>query len=201
MQISTVSGHGGLAKHSCWSSSRSCIRTTSQAYQLILSLWTSQKLSLKFRMRSSYISSYISYYGIQGQTLAWVKDFLRMRQQSVVVDGCKSSSSSVLSGVPQGSVLGPMLFLAFLNDLPACVSSSVRLFADDTIMYRPIKSATDIGILQKDLEHLDNWSETWQMDFHPSNCEVMRVQRSKKQLVDPPTYTLQGHGLKWVQCI
>ena len=143
----------------------------------------------------------LDYYGIQGQTLAWVKDFLRDRQQSVVVDGCKSSSSSVLSGVPQGSVLGPMLFLAFINDLPSCVSSSVRLFADDTIMYRPITSTSDTGILQKDLENLDKWSETWQMDFHPSKCEVMRVQRGKKQLVNPPTYTLQGQSLKWVHGI
>ena len=82
-------------------------------------------------------------YGIRGDTLKWIKDFLDNRKQSVVTNGISSSPIPVSSGVPQGSVLGPILFLAYINDLPEQVRSRVRLFADDTAMYLCISSLSE----------------------------------------------------------
>ena len=78
----------------------------------------------------------LHYYGIQGSVLNWIQSFLTSRSQQVVIENSVSDTVSVSSGVPQGSVLGPCLFLFFINDLPDCVSSNVRLFADDTILSR-----------------------------------------------------------------
>ena len=77
----------------------------------------------------------LDFYGIRGNTLNWIKDFLDNRNQSVLLNGSNSDSIPVSSGVPQGSVLGPILFLTYINDLPDQVRSRVRLFADDTAMY------------------------------------------------------------------
>src|SRR3989442_494648 len=96
-------------------------------------------------------------YGFQGDVLNWIKSFLSDRTQQVVVENSASNEVSVFSGVPQGSVLRPCLFLFFINDLPDCVSSDVRLFADDTILYRSIKSHNDHIILQNDLISLEHW--------------------------------------------
>ena len=76
--------------------------------------------------------SKLHFYGIRGKTLSWIKDFLDSRSQAVVLNGVKSDKIAVSSGVPQGSVFGPILFLAYINDLPDQVKSRVRIFADDT---------------------------------------------------------------------
>lgn len=114
-------------------------------------------------------------YGIQGQTNNWIKCFLHGRSQQVLVDNEMSDSVPVLSGVPQGSVLGPCLFLFFINDLPDSLSSSSRLFADDVVLYRKIKSQFDIDALQSDLTSLDLWAQDWQMEFNVSKCQVLSV--------------------------
>ena len=83
----------------------------------------------------------LDYYGIRGGTLSWIKEFLSGRSQQVVLEGQKSSQKEVLSGVSQGTVLGPLLFLAFINDLPDVVKTSdARLFADDCLLYRHIRN-------------------------------------------------------------
>ena len=89
------------------------------------------------------LSSKLHHYGVRGQTLAWIQSFLSDRCQQVVVDGEKSTAAPVTSGVPQGTVLGPLLFLVYINDLPSKVQSTTRLFADDCLMYRVIKSKDD----------------------------------------------------------
>ena len=118
-------------------------------------------------------------YGIRGNTLNWVKDFLDNRSQSVLLNGSNSDSFPLSSGVPQGSVLGPILFLAYINDLPDQVKSRVRLFADDTAMYLALDKQGDSEILQKDLESLEKWEKLWDMSFNPSKCQVIHVTRSK----------------------
>lgn len=111
----------------------------------------------------------------------------------MVVDGENSYSAPVISGVPQGTVLGPLLFLIFINDLPQTIQSNVRLFADDCIVYRELNSSYDCEILQQDLHNLENWERTWGMEFHPAKCNVMRVTNSRQPVVKP--YTLKGHQL------
>ena len=81
------------------------------------------------------------------------------------MDGCSGASVPVISGVPQGTVLGPLLFLCYVNDIPNCVSSKIRLYADDILIYRVITCDTDSDELQKDLVSLQKWSDEWQMFF------------------------------------
>ena len=99
--------------------------------------------------------------------------YIKKRKQSVVVDGKQSSLIDVVSGVPQGTVLGPLLFLLHINDLPSVVSSKVRLFADDCLIYRNIKNKEDQIALQKDLNLLENWGNTWGMRFNAAKCNIM----------------------------
>ena len=91
----------------------------------------------------------------------------------------------MLSGVPQGSVLGPILFLIFINDLPDNINSIVRLFADDCVLYRNIRGSEDLQLLQDDLEKLALWEEAWLMKFNVAKCHSMRVTKHPphKQIV------------------
>ena len=135
----------------------------------------------------------LGWYGIRGSALAWIKEFLAGRTQKVVLDGEESPSSPVISGVPQGSVLGPILFLVFINDLPDSIKSTVRLFADDTIAYRVVASNEDCARLQKDLDEMVEWERRWGMEFNPDKCEILRVTRRKSPISFP--YSLKGHTL------
>ena len=122
----------------------------------------------------------IEHYGIRGDTLRWIRSFLTGWNQSVMVDGTRSNKVQVLSGVPQGTVLGPLLFLLYINDLPDHVSSQVRLFTDDCLLYRPVKSIQDQIQLQEDLRTLTEWANTWGMTFNPSKCYILTTSQSKK---------------------
>lgn len=136
-------------------------------------------------------------YGIRGKTHKWINMFLTDRNQRVVVDGEASEWIHVESGVPQGTVLGPILFLAFINDLPTYVNSSVRLFADDCVLYRAIEDNTDCTILQEDLKKLEAWEDKWLMSFNASKCSAMSVTRKKKKIEHP--YTLHNQTLETVK--
>ena len=124
----------------------------------------------------------LHFYGIRGNILNWIKDFLDNRTQSAILNGTNSDNIAVSSGVPQSSVLGPILFLAYINDLPEQVRSRVRLFADETAMYLALDKQADSEILQKDLEILENWEKLWDMSFNPSKCQVIHVTRRKTPL-------------------
>ena len=114
-------------------------------------------------------------YGIRGDTLKWIKDFLNNRKPAVVMNGINSEKIPVSSGVPQGSVLGPILFLAYINDLPEQVKSKVRLFADDTALYLAISSTTESEVLQTDLASLEQWEKMWDMQLNPSKCQDLQI--------------------------
>ena len=100
----------------------------------------------------------------------------------------------VTSGVPQGTVLGPALFLCYINSMPEGISSSIRLFADDTGVYRQITSAADHAILQQYLHKLARWEAECSMEFHPHKCNVLKVTRSRSPSIF--NYTLHGTTLK-----
>lgn len=137
------------------------------------------------------------YYGVRGSTLQWIRDFLSGRNQRVIVDGKSSNNAPVQSGVPQGSVLGPLMFLLFINDLPEYVhQSNVRLFADDCVLYRNICNNTDTIKLQEDLNSLLQWETDWQMEFHPSKCQLLRVTNKRKPVTN--SYNIRGHRLEVV---
>ena len=136
------------------------------------------------------------FYGITGKLHYWLRDFLSGRRQRVVVNGSSSKWTPVLSGVPQGTVLGPILFLLFINDLPSGTSSSVNISADDSELFRHIRRPADQHILQHDLAHLEEWAFTWQMNFSPSKCYKMSI--TLKCQPYPLKYVLNGTPLEGV---
>ena len=97
-------------------------------------------------------------YGKGGKTLEWINAFLCFRQQRVVVNCVKSDWAPVVSGVPQGTVLGPLLFSLYINDIPVGIDSQIRLFADDCVCYREIRTVEDTLKLQKDIDLLGSWT-------------------------------------------
>ena len=119
---------------------------------------------------------------------------MRNREQTVVCGGEHSQQAPVLSGVPQGSVIGPLLFLLYINDLPDEIGATVRLFADDTIAYMTITGESDAASLQQDLDKLAAWEEKWDMKFHPQKCSVLSITRSKSPKIH--NYKLHGHTLE-----
>ena len=98
----------------------------------------------------------------------------------MVINGCKSSFLPVSSGIPQGSVLGPTLFLIYVNDLPEGILSSLKLFADDTKLYRVIKLETDREVLQQDINRLVKWTEVWQLPLNASKCKTLTLGRGNE---------------------
>ena len=119
----------------------------------------------------------LDHYGINGSIHTWIGSFLGGRSQKVVVDGHKSKPAPVASGVPQGTVLGPLLFLLFINDMPSEVTQGtrIRLFADDCLIYRPIHCLKDQLTLQRDIDRLMDWADHWGMRFNAAKCNVMRT--------------------------
>jgi len=102
-------------------------------------------------------------------------DYLTERKQQVVLNGESSSWTPVTSGVPKGSVLGPLLFSLFVNDLPSIVSSPLILFADNAKFYHSIQSDSDYLQLQQDLDNLFKWSQDWQLCFNVTKCKVLHI--------------------------
>lgn len=129
--------------------------------------------------------------------LKWItKAFLTNRSQSVSINGVQSSTKCVLSGVPQGSILGPVLFLLYINDISSSVKSSLRLFADDCILYREICEEQDCWALQDDLNQLSLWSKTWQLNFNVKKCYHLGV--TCKKVPTEFQYVLNGQPISRV---
>ena len=140
----------------------------------------------------------LSAFGIHGSTLSWLENFLTKRTMQVVIDGVSSESTSVDSGVPQGTVLGPLLFLCHINDLPSTVSSQVRLFADDCLLYREINTFNDHISLQNDLKQLQQWAVTWGMKFNATKCYILSINKDQAKK-SHYNYQLNDTILKHVQ--
>ena len=129
--------------------------------------------------------------GIDPLTKNWTSSFLSNWSQRVVINREGSEAVPVTSGVPQGSVLTPILFLLFINDLPEYTGSSqFRLFADDAIIYLTISSTDDCNRLQDYFKKLEQWEKYSLLVFHPAKCNILCITRKRSKIIHP--YTLHG---------
>ena len=111
--------------------------------------------------------------------ITWLSSFLNNRRQSVRINGSTSSWTSVTSWVPQGSILGPLMFLLFVNHIPQITLSNIMLFADATKLWRLIKSIDDVNILQEDLKKIIEWCQKWKLHLNVKKCKHMAIGRNK----------------------
>ena len=130
-------------------------------------------------------------HGIGGKLIRWIEAFLTDRSQRVVISGSRSDWTPVSSGVPQGSVLGPLLFVLYVNDLPSTVDSPAMIFADDTKVFRSTRLVQEHRQLQEDLDAMVNWSDQWQMPFNQKKCKLLRIGRTTEHY----KYTMGGQEL------
>ena len=124
--------------------------------------------------------------GVIGPLLSWFRSYLDQRFQRVVLEGSYSNYKEVKAGVPQGSILGPMLFLIYINDIVCDIDSSIKLFADDTTLYLivedPIRAA---NLMDGDLDKVQKWANTWLVKFNPQKTEEIIFSRKTSHIVHP----------------
>ena len=121
--------------------------------------------------------------------------FFSNRSQCVILNGCKSEPVPVTSGIPQGSVLGPLLIVIYINDLPDSVRSNVYPFADDAKIYKRINSLNDHDILQHNIDNLTKWSSDWLLTLNPDKSKVLKVAKNTFKDSD---YVMQNHTLQFI---
>ena len=109
------------------------------------------------------------------------------------MEGEKSAPVTVLSGVPRGTVLDPLLFLIYINDIGLNIKSRIRLFADDTLLYATVSSEDDANTLQQDLDSLVAWTTHWQMSLNRDKCKILNVYRSKNLIIHHNERSSFGH--------
>ena len=139
--------------------------------------------------------------GINQYLVQWIYSYLSGWSQSVVVGGEESPVLPVISGVPQGSVLGPLLFIIFINEIAHQISSgsSISLFADDIALYRPILSDMDFSTLQRDVNAIVTWINISLLSLQPAKCCSMLVSRRSPR--SPPSFLVQGTPLSHVSSV
>ena len=136
-------------------------------------------------------------YGVIGRTLNWITDFLSRGQQRVVINDSISSWQPVKSGIPQSSVLGPVLFLIYINTMPDKITSKIYLFADDAKLYRQIEDKLDVKRIHEDLQSLDTLSGQSLLSFNIDNCVHMRIGTKKVDM--ERNYKINGENIQGVQ--
>ena len=117
----------------------------------------------------------LSGYGIKNDCINWISSFLCRRQQRVAVNGEKSKWFSVDSGVPQGSVLRPLLFILYVNNIPDLVDSKIKMFADDIKIYTQVTSFSDVLSFQNDLDKFYGWAREWLLRFNIAKCKHLNM--------------------------
>ena len=128
------------------------------------------------KIHQKRLLSKLNYYGIEYNTLKWIEDFRTSRTQTVIIDGVQSEKKSRIIWRSPKTVLGPILFLVYINDFNEYIKhSTLRLFADDSIIYKTIRNTEDTQTLQEDLTSAAKWEKDWLMSFHPDKCSVIQV--------------------------
>lgn len=124
-------------------------------------------------------------YGLSPQIITWIKSFLTGRLQRVGLNGVYSEYKPVLSGIPQGSVLGPLLFVIYVNDLPeACLNSLLFMFADDSKLFNIIQNPSDYDLLLNDCQNVFNWCKTWLMNININKCKKLTISSFGRNVID-----------------
>ena len=141
----------------------------------------------------------LKHYGFSDPLLSWIRSFLSERTQTVIVNGSKSSVHNIQSGIPQGTVLGPVLFIIYINSLPEAVAESeLFMFADDTKVFKEINNTADSEALQQDLNSMWTWSESTLLKFHPDKCKSMTLRRGNEAPTRSYTMNDGAHNLEQV---
>lgn len=140
----------------------------------------------------------LQHHGFGGKLLEWFKSYISNRSQRVTALRATSQLLPVTSGVPQGSILGPVLFLLYVNSLPdSIITSKTATFADDTKIYKPIMSLCDSHLLQDDLSRLVSWSDSVGLIFNSSKCKAQRITRKLKPITYD--YTMDRTTLEFTE--
>ena len=127
----------------------------------------------------------LRYYGINNKIYHWISNWLTKQSQRVLVNGDSSNYAPVISGVPQGTVLGLLMLLLYINDINKNVTSSkLGLFADDLVIYKAIFTNDDSAALQKYLATLSDWARIWQICFNVNKCVLLRFTRSHSSIIN-----------------
>ena len=139
-------------------------------------------------------------YDFDPHLIAWICDFLLNRNQKTVLTGQQSEQIQVTSGVPQGSVIGPKLFLIYINDLPEGLNCQVRLFADDTLLYRVVNNSLDSINFQASIATVEQWAEKWGMGFNVTKTKFLAFGRlpNRGDASNYVPYSLKGDPIKEV---
>ena len=133
-------------------------------------------------------------YGITGKLHTWITDYLTNRKQRVAIDGANSEYISLKSGVPQGSILGPLLFLLYINDLPESINTNIRIYADDSSVFTDYEVKKENNLeqvndaataLQHDIEAVERWAKNWLVDFNPAKTESLVFSRKRTNHIIP----------------
>ena len=144
----------------------------------------------------------LQYYGINEPVISWIQNFLNDRQQKVCVNGTYSQVFDVTSGVPQGSVLGPLLFLIYINVMvEKTENAEIYLYADDLKLYQQINNDSDAENLQNDVDKLYDWTTYSLLKFHPDKCETMRIKPNRKKDLNNPYYCIDNTRLRVVTIV
>jgi hypothetical protein len=131
--------------------------------------------------------------GIRGNILKWFTNYLSDRSQKVVIPGTNSDDSLIFAGVPQGSILGPLLFLVYINDIVTEIGSVINLFADDTSLYMIVNNPNDTALqLQEDIDRISQWANTWLVKFNPAKSESLTISRKINKPHHPTLFMLQA---------
>ena len=135
---------------------------------------------------------------MSGRVLKWLQNYLENRQQRVIIKSHSSKWRDIEAGVPQGSILGPLMFLIYINDIVYNINSSIKLFADDTTLYIAVETPQIASeILNSDLEKINNWSKQWLVDFNPAKTECL-IFSNKLKAVSHPDLVFDNSPLKSV---
>ena len=176
---------------------RSCLTNLLDFYNDVFNIYDESKavdvIYLDFQkafdtVPHNRLLSKLNSHGITGNFQLWLKDWLFERKQRVVINGKESSWRNVLSGVPQGSVLGPVLFVIYVNDIDEGLTCKISKFADDTKITGRVTTTAEKALLQSDLVRLVNWSKKWQMSYNVNKCKVLHIGSSN----DCSNYSMNG---------